>query len=133
MPLKETQTLDLDKSYPCPCCHHGSLVPITLTEAWGCDHCEQIFERREEPDTIGKLATPYHRQRAWRWDGKQWVVASKLVRPTVVDLVVAVAFLVCLFWLGLMLPALTGLSLPIGIAALTLLALVVMFWVVLRR
>lgn len=133
MQPKDSQILDLNKNYPCPSCRQGSLVPITLTEAWGCDHCEQIFELREEPNTIGKLSTPYHRQRTWRWNGKQWVMGSKLAKPTTVDFMVAIAFLVCLFWLGLMLPALTGLSLPVGIAALILLALVVMFWVVLRR
>ena len=128
---KDNQPLDFDKTYPCPSCRHGSLIPITLTEAWGCDHCEQIFERREDPNTIGKLSTPYHRQRIWRWDGKRWVVGSKLTKPKVTDSVVAAALVGGLLWFGLSKLALTG-FLAFGIATLVLL-LVLMFWMLRRH
>lgn len=128
---KENQALDFEKTYPCPSCRQGYLIPITLTEAWGCDHCEQIFERREEPDTVGKVATPYHRQRVWRWDGHQWVVGRKLDKPKSVNSVIVLGFLVGLLWVGLNKIALPA-FLVVGIVVLGVL-LVVMFWVLRRR
>ena len=129
--FKENQTLDFNKTYPCPSCRQGSLIPITLTEAWGCDHCRQIFEQREEPNTVGKLATPYHRQRTWRWNGQQWVMGSKLVRPKATNAVLVV-LLGGLLWFSVTQLTLPG-FLTIGIIVLILLILVVMFWVVFRR
>ncbi|MEL6816998.1 MAG: hypothetical protein AAFP03_19705, partial [Cyanobacteria bacterium J06598_3] len=85
-PVKETAVLDLDTSYPCPSCKQGQLIPITLTEAWGCDRCKQIFEKQPDANTIGKLASPYQRQRTWRWNGQQWVMSSKLVKPRATDI-----------------------------------------------
>ena len=127
---EENRTLDFDKTYPCPSCRQGLLVPITLTEAWGCDHCKQIFERGEDPSTVGKLANPYHRQRIWRWNGQQWVVGNHLARPKAVN-AAAVVLLGFLLWFGVTQLALSGI-LTAGSIALILL-LVVMFWVVLRR
>ncbi|MGC1307460.1 MAG: hypothetical protein WA885_09540 [Phormidesmis sp.] len=128
---KEDQTLDFEKTYPCPSCRQGLLVPITLTEAWGCSYCEQIFERREEPGTIGKLATPSHRRRSWRWDGKQWVMGSKLAKPKTINTYALMALLAGLLWFGLTHSSLPGLLIA-GITALVLF-LVVMLWLSRRR
>ena len=129
--LKEDPPLDFDKTYPCPSCRQGTLVPITLTEAWGCDRCKQIFEQRDDPHTVGKLATPYHRQRTWRWNGKQWVAGSQLAKSGTFSSVAIVTFLVCLLWFGLSRITVPGFFV-VGILALILL-LVVMFWVLRRR
>ncbi len=128
---KEKQLLDFDQTYPCPACRHGVLVPITLTEAWGCDRCKQIFESRAEPNTVGKLATPYHRQRTWRWDGTGWVMNSKLIRPKAINAVTITACLIALLWLGLSQVALPS-TLVLGTLALVLL-FVVMFWMLQQR
>ncbi len=128
---KEKQTLDFDQTYPCPACRHGVLVPITLTEAWGCDRCKQIFEQREEPNTVGKLATPYHRQRTWRWNGKQWVMGRKFVKPKAINAVTIGALSVVLIWFVVS-RITTSSALILGILALILL-LVVMFWVLRQR
>jgi len=128
---KEKQLLDFDQTYPCPACRHGMLVPITLTEAWGCDRCKQIFESRAEPNTIGKLATPYHRQRTWRWNGKSWVVGSKLVRPKAINAITLTAGVIALLWIGLSQAAPPSV-LVLGVLALVLL-LVVMFWMLQQR
>ncbi len=132
MPPKENQPLDFEKTYPCPSCRQGTLIPITLTEAWGCDYCEQIFERREDLDTIGKVATPYHRQRIWRWNGTQWTVGrSAIDKPNTFNSIVIVLFCGGLLWAGL-----TQIALPafllVAIVALGLL-LVVRFWVLRQR
>ncbi len=133
MHLKETHQLDLDQSYPCPSCKQGELIPITLTEAWGCDRCKQIFELKAEPNTIGKLTTPYPRQRTWTWNGKHWLLNKKAMRSTLSDVSMwnRAGILFVFLWLGWRLLALTEFSL--ATRALILLSLVVMFWVVLRR
>lgn len=128
---KEIPQLDPNQAYPCPACKQGVLIPITLTDAWGCDRCKQIFEQRDEPNTVGKLATPYNRQRTWRWNGQQWVLGNQLIKPKAINSLAIVAFMACLLWFGLSRIALPG-FLIFGILALGLL-LVVMFWVLRRR
>ncbi len=134
MHSKETQLLDLNQVYPCPSCRQGSLVPITLTEAWGCDRCKQIFELRPEPNTVEKLTTPYPRQQIWQWTGKHWVLKSSLFKIIAATLAVWARLLLlpALFWMCWTLLSWTGLPLLIK-GVLILLALVVMFWLVLRR
>ncbi|MEL6604401.1 MAG: hypothetical protein AAFP20_14375 [Cyanobacteria bacterium J06614_10] len=134
MHSSEKQLLDLDQTYPCPSCKQGTLVPITLTEAWGCDRCKQIFELKPQPNTIGKLTTPYPRQRTWQWTGKNWVLSGNRLKSSLTEAYIwtRVALLPMLFWLVWTLLALTGLPAQVRIA-LILLTLVVMFWLVLRR
>lgn len=129
----EHQSLVLEQSYPCPICRQGQIEPITLTEAWGCDRCRQIFERRAESNTIGKLSAPYYRQRSWRWDGKQWVLVGKIVRPKSFNVATATA-LGFLLWIVLSRIDLSGIS-SIFLLGVTvaILFLVVMFWVLRRR
>ncbi|MEL6490361.1 MAG: hypothetical protein AAFV85_22865 [Cyanobacteria bacterium J06634_6] len=130
---KECQYLDLEQSYPCPACKHGSLIPITLTEAWGCDRCKQLFERTSEPDTVTKLSSPYPHQKTWQWTGKHWVANQKAIlnrwRDAAFRMRIVTVFV--LLWMGWTLLAFAGISL--SIRPLILLSLVVMFWVVLRR
>ncbi|URR36608.1 hypothetical protein NBE99_05595 [Thermosynechococcus sp. HN-54] len=64
--------LDLDASYPCPCRRQGELMPIALTEAFGCRRCQQIFVVRPDGYSIEQLATTYPYKRAWYWTGLQW-------------------------------------------------------------
>ncbi len=132
MQAKEKILLDLNESYPCPACKQGLLVPITLTEAWGCDRCKQIFEqRKDEPNSVGKISTPYHRQRTWQWNGKQWTTHSSLAQPKAFNSLLALALLVCMLWIVLSKATLPGVVI---VAMLALgLALVVMFWVLRRR
>ena len=77
MQSKEPATLELEKTYPCPSCKQGTLIPITLTEAWGCDRCKQIFERTETLHSVSKLSSPYPQQRLWQWDGHKLDAASQ--------------------------------------------------------
>ena len=129
----ECDALDLDQSYPCPVCRYGTIKPITLTEAWGCDRCRQIFERRAESNTIGKLSSPYNRQRNWRWDGKQWVMGSKLIKPRVFNVTIA-ASLGFLLWLVLSRIELYSLSAVFLLGmAVAIVLLAVIFWALQRR
>ena len=127
------RSLNLEQSYPCPACRQGTIEPITLTEAWGCDRCHQIFERRAESNTIGKLSTPYHRQRNWRWNGAQWILTGKSEKPTAFN-AAAIAIGVFFWFFVLSRIELSGFSAAflLGVTVAVLL-LVVMFWVLRRR
>ncbi len=130
---EETHALDLDRSYPCPSCKQGWLIPITLTEAWGCDRCKQIFELKPQPNTIGKLTTPYPRQRLWKWNGKHWVLSKNTIKSALSTPPIGSNILLLPILLGISWGVLTFIGLSIASKTLILVALVVMFWVVLRR
>ena len=68
----KAQKSDLNEEYPCPCRFRGNLTPIVLTDAFGCNCCQQIFVVNENGDTIEQLSTSYTYKSAWRWTGKQW-------------------------------------------------------------
>lgn len=130
---RDRQLLALDQSYPCPVCRHGKIEPITLTEAWGCDRCRQIFERRAESNTIGKLSTPPHRPRSWRWDGQQWVLEGKPVGLKFSGLA-TVAALGFFLWIVLSRLNLSEIVLAFLLGMTVVVSLwVVMFWVLRRR
>lgn len=63
--------IDLNNDYPCPCRRHGRLKQIILTEALGCDRCQQIFVVKDDGQVIEQLSSIYHK-RAWRWTGYHW-------------------------------------------------------------
>lgn len=63
--------IDLTSEYPCPCRRSGNLKPIVLTEALGCDRCQQIFAVKKDGQVIEQLASVYQ-QKSWRWTGNRW-------------------------------------------------------------
>jgi hypothetical protein len=69
------QKIDLTADYPCPCRRRGRLKPIVLTEAFGCDRCQQIFVVQDNGYILEQLSTSYPYKRAWRWTGNQWNIA----------------------------------------------------------
>ena len=73
MPSQKAQKIDLNAEYPCPCCRRGCIRPITLTEALGCDRCQQIFVVKEHGKAIEQLSTTYPYKRSWCWSGKRWI------------------------------------------------------------
>lgn len=58
------------QTYPCPACRCGTLTPITLTEALGCEICRHIFTL----DVDQHLLKMVDREPpiTWRWTGQQW-------------------------------------------------------------
>lgn len=72
MPSPKVHPINLHTEYPCPYCRRGCLRPITLTEAFGCDRCQQIFVIAENALTIEQLSTSYPYKRSWYWTGKKW-------------------------------------------------------------
>jgi hypothetical protein len=78
------QKLDLHEAYPCPICRRrGQIEPIALTEAFGCNLCQQIFVIRDGGYGLEQLATHYPQGRLWRWSGSGWQIskANREVAP----------------------------------------------------
>ena len=63
--------IDLTSEYPCPCRRNGKLKPIVLTEALGCDRCQQIFAVKKDGLAIEQLSSIYQKK-SWRWTGNRW-------------------------------------------------------------
>lgn len=76
MHSQKSQKIDLAQDYPCPCRRKGHLQPIALTEAFGCDRCQQIFVVEENGHVLEQLSGSYPYKKAWRWNGHQWSVAG---------------------------------------------------------
>lgn len=77
MRLGKNHPLDLNCKYPCPCRRKGILLPIILTEAMGCDRCQQIFVVAEKEGYIEQLNSTYPYKKRWRWSGKRWISTNK--------------------------------------------------------
>ena len=88
----KSQKIDLNADYPCPCRRNGRIQPITLTEAFGCDRCQQIFVVQEDGYVIEQLSTHYPYKRLWRWTGQQWKLDRSSLSVSYLPLVV-LAFL----------------------------------------
>ena len=67
----KTQKIDLTSEYPCPCRRKGNLKPIVLTEALGCDRCQQIFVVKKDGHVIEQLSSIYQKK-SWQWTGNRW-------------------------------------------------------------
>ena len=67
----KTQKIDLSSEYPCPCRRKGNLKPIVLTEALGCDRCQQIFVLKKDGHVIEQLYSIYQKK-SWQWTGHRW-------------------------------------------------------------
>lgn len=72
MHSRKAQKIDLQAEYPCPCRRRGCLRAIALTEAFGCDRCQQIFVLKDGGYLLEQLSTHYPYKRVWYWTGQQW-------------------------------------------------------------
>lgn len=67
----KSKKIDLTSEYPCPCRRKGNLKPIVLTEALGCDRCQQIFVVKKDGKVIEQLSSVYQKK-SWQWTGSRW-------------------------------------------------------------
>lgn len=72
VPPPKAQKIDLSVNYPCPCRRQGQLTGIALTEAFGCQRCQQIFVVKPDGYTMEQLSTIYPYKKSWYWTGQQW-------------------------------------------------------------
>ncbi|MGI0481831.1 hypothetical protein ACN4EE_13700 [Geminocystis sp. CENA526] len=99
--------IDLNCEYPCPCRRKGRLLPIILTEAMGCDRCQQIFVVTDKEECIEQLNPSYPYKKKWRWNGKRWIFAQKPWQESYFYFMIS-CFLACLLVSTPLLITLTG-------------------------
>jgi len=129
------QKIDHNLEYPCPCRRKGRLLPIVLTEAFGCDRCQQIFVVEENGQVIEQLATTYPYKRIWRWTGRDWISAQSPWSGNYLPMALGIILILLIIWLPLALRAGPGISMIIwtGIALLLAILPAVMVWLAYRR
>ncbi len=95
MPSSKSHKIDQSTDYPCPCRRSGQLRPISLTEAFGCNLCQQIFIIQEDGYTLEPVSTYYPYRRTWQWTGSHWKLQPSSLgsRATVSLLLVGVVSL----------------------------------------
>ncbi|MBW4655803.1 MAG: hypothetical protein KME20_22585 [Kaiparowitsia implicata GSE-PSE-MK54-09C] len=136
MHSQKPQKIDLNDEYPCPCRRRGRLVPIALTDAFGCNRCQQIFVVQDSGHSIEQLSTNYPYKRVWRWNGNQWITVnpnnlSRGYVPLTLLLIFGLVFL--LLVTTLQSPLSSSVTFRV-IAALALsMMLVFMLWLACRR
>lgn len=112
-------------------------MPIVLTEAFGCNKCQQIFVVEENGHAIEQLSTTYPYKRSWHWTGTKWSKAYPRIRDSYLP--VALLIIVVVFVVGVIL-AQSGLPdkppIVIGFimgAVVALMLIVLMYWLAYRR
>lgn len=127
--------VDFHRDYPCPCRRHGRLLPIVLTDAFGCDRCQQIFVVQDNGHAIEQLSSSYPYKRTWRWTGFRWVPARASWGSPYFSVVSGTIALLLLAWLMLTLRYLSSLGMILGIAIAVLMFAFVatLFWIAYRR
>ncbi|HAJ62595.1 MAG TPA: hypothetical protein DCP31_27920 [Cyanobacteria bacterium UBA8543] len=101
MPSQKAQKIDLNTEYPCPCRRRGALVPIALTEAFGCNKCQQIFVVEESGYVIEQLSTTYPYKKAWRWTGHRWNTANANLGESYLPVALGIVLVLLIVWLPL--------------------------------
>ncbi len=102
MPPRKAQKIDLSTEYPCPCRRRGRLLPITLTEALGCDRCQQIFVVEENGKVLEQLSTGYPSKCSWCWTGNRWITTRSNFKKIYIPVLLGVStivFLMIVWWL----------------------------------
>lgn len=136
MPSQKNQKIDLNTEYPCPCRRRGALVPITLTEAFGCNRCQQIFVVEESGYVIEQLSTSYPYKKAWRWTGHRWNTANASLGESYLPVALGIVLVLLIFWLPLALKSPTKPIIIIFFALLALLLVLIpplIVWLAHRR
>lgn len=135
MQPQKTQKIDLNIDYPCPCRRRGRLIPITLTEAFGCDRCQQIFVVEDNGYVLEQLSTSYPYKRAWRWMGSRWSVAQPRFGQSYLPVALLIIFGLLIFWLPLALRSPNNASILFWAMGAVVLAVLpaLMVWLTYRR
>lgn len=127
--------IDLNNEYPCPCRRRGRLLPIILTEEFGCDRCQQIFVVEEKSQTIEQLSSSYPYKRMWRWSGYRWFVVRPGLSSGYLPIMSGMMVVLFIGWLLLALQSPAGLSIMVWVALAGLLVVLpaIVFWLAYRR
>nr|WP_228021126.1 hypothetical protein [Microcystis sp. LEGE 08355] len=106
-----------------------------MTDAFGCDRCQQIFVLQENGQIIEQLAPHYPYKRSWRWTGFRWVSTNQRLGQEVLPLMVGIILLLSVVWLPLILKSPPGVSVIFGAILVMLLVILpaFIFWLAYRR
>lgn len=129
------QKIDPTAEYPCPCRRRGRLTPIVLTEAFGCNRCQQIFVVQDNGYVLEQLSTNYPYKRAWRWTGHQWNIAhASLGRgyfPLTLLIIFGLIFLLVL--MALQSPLSSSVTIRVIAALVVSMMIVLILWLTFRH
>lgn len=101
MHSQKSQKIDLSQDYPCPCRRKGQLNPIALTEAFGCNRCQQIFVVEDNGHVLEQLSGSYPYKKAWRWNGHQWGTANPGLADSYLPVALGITLIMLIIWLPL--------------------------------
>jgi len=135
VPSPKSQKIDLTAEYPCPCRRKGTLTPIILTEAFGCDRCQQIFVVEDNGYALEQLSTHYPYKKVWRWIGHRWQPANTSLGESYFPIAMGVVLVLLIVWLPLALRSTAGLNIVFWALLAIMLAILpaVMVWLTYRR
>lgn len=135
VPSQKPEKIDLNIDYICPCRRRGRLVPITLTEAFGCDRCQQIFVVEDNGYALEQLSTAYPYKRAWRWTGNSWNLIQPRLAESYLPIALGIIFVLVIIWLPLALRLANGSGIIAWALVAVLLAILpaIMVWLTYRR
>ncbi|NEO68641.1 hypothetical protein [Moorena sp. SIO3H5] len=135
MQSQKGQKIDINSEYPCPCRRRGHLVPITLTEALGCNRCQQIFVVDESGYVMEQLSTHYPYKKAWRWTGHRWSTIHGSLGESYLPVALGIVLVLLIVWLPLALHSQKGPGIIVWALLAVLLAVLpaMMVWLAYRR
>jgi hypothetical protein len=136
--LPKAQKIDPLQSYPCPCPKkYGKLIPITLTDALGCDRCSSIFTIEDDGFSLVQLGgiAPY--RHAWQWVSSKWLAIHTANKKFSIE--TSIFLMLSFIGMFVVLLALNSVNLGsnfalLGVGILVTLLILITWWVlVLRR
>jgi hypothetical protein len=119
---RRVQKLDLNSEYPCPCQKKGSLLPIVLTEAFGCNRCQKIFVLTEKGEAIEELSPIYNYKKVWRWNGVQWRMSGQRLTQTYLSMFLGIILVLAIVFGPLLLQSTATVSMIFWMVILLVLA-----------
>ncbi len=129
------EKIELNREYPCPCKRKGLLIPIVLTDALGCDRCQEIFVVTENGYSIEQLSSTHSYKRRWSWAGKKWLDAYRSYNNLYSLLNVLVFLGLLIIWIPLISRLTINAKIVFGLAITTIftILLALFFWRRYRR
>jgi amino acid transporter len=127
--------IDLSSEYPCPCRRRGRLLPIVLTEAFGCDRCQQIFVVDQKNQIIEQLSSTYPYKPAWHWTGYRWIATHYRLGESGILPLIVIVLAVTIASMFLALRSITSIGMIFGITVVVvfILFLGLAIWLVYRH
>jgi uncharacterized BrkB/YihY/UPF0761 family membrane protein len=113
-------------------------VPIALTEAFGCQRCQQIFVLKQDGYIIEQLSSNYPYKRSWYWTGHQWNPARRTLGESYWYFTLGLSFFILiplLLWLPLVLQVTLNPEVILWVVATIVLAVIpaLIAWLALYR